>query len=184
VRNPTAREVAREIRRQESNDTLKGLLILALIGIGGYYRLTSNGHTSATAKNEPVPYAQSAFVASLDDYHNQYSKALSNKNDVQQNRIHDARRKDLLCQTDPNIENWNVKVDRVNTDWSNDRHRVWVVLQVSRDVWFNSEIVEEAENKEMFETRKALATTCAKRGSRPKAPGIASTKKVRLSGAA
>jgi hypothetical protein len=75
--NLNAREVAREIRRQESNDMLKGLVTLAVIGFGGYYWFTSNGSTSTAARNEPVaPYAQSALVASLDRYRDQYYEAV------------------------------------------------------------------------------------------------------------
>jgi hypothetical protein len=166
--NSNAREVAREIRRQESNDLLKGLLILGVIGFGGYHWFTSNGSTSTTARNEPVaPYAQSALVASLDGYRNQYYEAVGNKNDIQQNRIHDARRTDLLCQTDPNVQNWVVKVHKVNTNWVNDRQKVWVVLQVSKHVWFNSEIVDATENPAMFETIASL-----KQGDKVRVSGI------------
>jgi hypothetical protein len=149
------REVARERRRQESNDMVKGLVTLAVIGFGGYYWFAS-GNTTPKPSDPALPYAQSAFVASLDGYRNQYSDARDNKNDVQQNRVFDARKKELLCQTDPNIEDWIVKVDRVNTNWVNDRHEVWVVLQVSKHVWFNSEIVDATKNSALFETIASL----------------------------
>jgi hypothetical protein len=138
--------------------TFQGAVTFGVLGLFGWGWLTADDAGPAAARrSEPVaPYAQSALVAALDGYRNQYSEARSNKNDIQQNRIHDARKTELLCQSDPNVQDWLVKVHKVNTNWVNDRQKAWVVLQVSKHVWFNSEIVDATENPAMFETIASL----------------------------
>jgi hypothetical protein len=140
----------REARRKDAMNQIKGVFGLVALGFVGYIWITS----AAANKPEPVwlPSAQTSFVQSLDNYSAQYADARDSKNEVQQNRVFDTRRKNLLCNTPSDPEDWVVKVNRVKTNWVNERNTVWVIFQVSKNVSFNSEVVEETKNKALFDT--------------------------------
>jgi hypothetical protein len=97
------------------------------------------------------PSAQSTFVANLENYRSQYETAVSNKNDIQQNRIFDAR-KEMLCKADPQVQNWTGKVYRIDTSFVDSRHRASLYLQVSDNVWFYGKMIDSTEDPELFET--------------------------------
>jgi hypothetical protein len=90
----------------------------------------------------------------LDDYRSQYGKAKSNSNEIQQNRIFDAR-KEFLCNTEAKVNNWSGEVYKVDTSWLNSRQRASVDLRISWYIWVRGKIVDAKENPELFE---AIAT--------------------------
>jgi hypothetical protein len=147
----------RAAKNDEALDVLKGLGTLGVAGLIGWGWLFGfsgdiNQSSGQTAAAPVEPYVQTSFVASLERYRDQYSVARSNDNDIQMNRVFDGRKADFLCQTSPTIEDWRVQVYKVNTNWVNDRQKAWVVLQVSKNVWFNTEIVDATENSALFES--------------------------------
>jgi hypothetical protein len=141
-----------ERRAEEAKSALRTLITMTVLGVGGWWWLTS-GHTTASnhrPKEAAMPSAQLTFVSDLEVYRNQYREAQSNKNDIQQNRIFDAR-KEALCAVDAQVQNWTGKVYRVDTSVVDSRNRASLNLQISDNVWINGNTVDSKDNPELFE---------------------------------
>ena len=82
----------------------------------------------------------------------QYLEAKKNDNDIQRNRIADARDDSYLCQVNATIQGWTGKVYRVDTRLIDSRNRASVYLQISDNVWFRGATINSNENSELFET--------------------------------
>ena len=108
---------------------------------------------------QQAPSAQAAFLHLLDDYRKQYNGHSSllwgKRNEIQMNRIYDARKK-ALCDVDPDVRDWTGVVDKVSTPLIfGSRHKASLEIalpsKVTDNVGFVGETINSKEDPELFE---------------------------------
>ena len=128
------------------------ITLIALIGV------IAAKIPSAPAAQQ-LPPAQTAFLHLLEDYRKQYSGASSffsgSQNDIQKNRIYDARKK-ALCDIDPDVHGWTGVVVNVKTPVIfGSRHKAALEIampaSINDNVEFRGETINAKEDPELFE---------------------------------
>jgi hypothetical protein len=137
-------------RTTMSDNPLTGLVVLAVGGFGGWYWMTSD-----IPRNDDMPQSQRAFVQMLDGYREKYVEAEKNRNDIQQNKIYDARQ-NRLCSAENQVDGWFAEVTDIDTKWIDSRQRASVNLRVSWYTWGRGVTVDSRENPELFEKLAGL----------------------------
>ena len=135
---------------------LLGIVAFAALFIVLFVGEMAKQSASATPQ---LPPAQSAFLHLLEDYRKQYSGASSlfsgSRNDIQMNRIYDARKK-ALCDVDADVRDWTGVVVNVRTSLFNSRHKASLDIalpsSINDNVGFRGVTINSKEDPELFET--------------------------------
>lgn len=99
---------------------------------------------------DQMPPTQAAFIDQISGYASQYYEAETGKNDIQIDRVLDARKK-FLCNTKPEVSNWVGEVNRVSTSLNRFEQRIYVVSSIG-NFRITSDNVDLKVQPEMYET--------------------------------
>ena len=132
---------------------MNGVLLTTMLALFGVIAAGITKTTSSRNSEPEMPPAQASFLSQLEDYRTQYSAASSKRNDIQMNRIYDAR-KMALCAVDPNVRGWTGTVRDVSTGFSRSQRRAFVTLNIPNfndNITFSGENIYLKEDPELFE---------------------------------